>query len=109
MGLFDFGIKKSKKQINIERMARIREQGKASENMQRLKSELQGRELVKVKTGADWKEYKRDLLTGKRKFIRYIENKSSETSPVRQKQQKMHKKMKGKHSIIINNPYSYLE
>lgn len=109
MGLFDFGMKKSKGQINSERMARIREQGRAGENMQRLSSELKGRELVKVKKGADFKEYRRDLLTGKRKFIRYIENKSSKTAPIRPAQQKMHKKMKGRHSIIINNPNSYFE
>ena len=88
--MFDFGVRKSRKQRKRETLERNREQGKYAETMVRMRYELSGHEVEKVHTGADLRVRKRNPFTGRVISTRLVEVKSgnSRLSPLQERLKK---------------------
>lgn len=83
-------FKKSKKQVKRETIAQNRERGRMGEVMATLGAATQGIEYERTGKGHDYKAYKTDPFTGKRKFIGYREVKTgnAKLSKLQQKTKK---------------------
>ncbi len=93
--MFDFGIKKSKRQRKRELLERNRQQGKWAEAIVGMQYALSGYEVEKVHVGADLRIRKRDPFTGRIVRIEYVEVKSG-NSPLSPLQRKLKRKKRTK-------------
>lgn len=88
----EFGRLISKKKRKQQVIARNRAVGQITENIAVINALTQGIEYERSPKGHDFKAYRIDPLTGKRKFIGYREIKSSATAPLSDLQKKDKKK-----------------
>ena len=65
-----------------------------------MKAQLAGYDVERTGRGHDFKLYKTDLLTGRKRFVGYREIKSSNTASVSKLQRQKSREMRGKHKII---------
>ena len=100
------GRKIPKKEIKREVITENRRKGKSGEEAYVMRAQLAGYEVERTGKGHDFKLYKRDFLTGKRKFVGYREIKSSSTAPV-SKLQKKTKKKKSNYKVIREDPFMF--
>jgi len=93
-----FGPKKSKKQIKRETIAQNRERGATGEQMARLGAAMEDITYERTGRGSDFKAYRTDPLTGKKKFIGYREIKTGNAKLSRL--QKKTKKKKRNYKVV---------
>lgn len=89
--MFDFGIRKSKKQRKRETIARNRERGRMGEDMVAMKYAMSGYEVDRTHPkGADMTVRKRDLFTGRVTSTKRIEVKTGDAklSPLQKRVKK---------------------
>ncbi len=98
-----FGRRISKKQLKREVIAENRQRGKIAEESAVLNAAIQGIEYKRTGRGHDFKAYRTDILTGKRKFLGYREIKSG-NAKLSKLQQKT-KKKKSNYKVIREKSY----
>ena len=97
-----FAWKKTKKQRDRERMARIRSQGRDAEDAFGARSEVLGTKAARTSKGSDYRVTDTDMLTGRRTST-LVEVKSGR-SRLSKLQKKTQRKHKGHYEVVRDEP-----